>query len=695
MKKIKIKKKTKINSTTAEKQVKAMWVVFALALLCILLTLFIGKSFATLLDNDVEVKENSDLTYYLNVSYDGVDKNGTQSDTTTVSEIKSGTLFVEDKIPDGLEFTGFVTTADGSIGAVKRSDATACTGKVIDDTNEASVTEGVWNAGNTEYTYHGLHYNATTRTVTFQVKNLKAGCELTVGIKTKTPTVDDPATPQREIRRDFYNFATARERGLTINSNTVHAFMGSEFATLYNVNYAYTGNVPDGAPSAPRTSSYSEGTKVGVASNVEVEGYTFSGWTTTDATVSNNSFTMPGNDVTFIGSFTQNPTKKVTYTLTGTTPDGYVLPSEKEYYPGSIVNLDSLKEGDVFNGYRFLGWTTTDVTVSSDRDFTMPSTNVTLVGEFEEVTYKVTYQFYDGVLPPNAENYLPQERAYKPGVTVTVENVVSEPSGYKFLGWYKESEFEMPEHDVIIYGEWKVQTGTFEPTITKTLISNKTYYRVGDAVEFRITVTNTATFPINNIIVKENTEHSSFKSGTGYTVLSDHVANVDILAANSSIDLYATYTVQVDDSGTITNEAEIKGALASNDYQLVDKEYKATATFKIQSKIKICKAINGSYNENQFQFHITGTTNNYETWVILEKDGCETIFVDPSTYKVKEIVPQEYSIKSVAGAVTSDNANLVVAEGHNYEITYTNEFVKKGFLHSFGNVKNQIVQGGS
>ena len=156
MKKIKIKKKTKINSTTAEKQVKAMWVVFALALLCILLTLFIGKSFATLLDNDVEVKENSDLTYYLNVSYDGVDKNGTQSDTTTVSEIKSGTLFVEDKIPDGLEFTGFVTTAGGSIGAVKRSDATACSGKVIDDTNEASTTEGVWNGTHTEYTVSWL-----------------------------------------------------------------------------------------------------------------------------------------------------------------------------------------------------------------------------------------------------------------------------------------------------------------------------------------------------------------------------------------------------------------------------------------------------------------------------------------------------------------------------------------------------------
>ena len=58
-------------------------------------------------------------------------------------QINSGTLFVEDKLPDGLEFTGFVTTDDGSIGAVKRSDGTLCTGKVIDDTNEAR-TDSVW-----------------------------------------------------------------------------------------------------------------------------------------------------------------------------------------------------------------------------------------------------------------------------------------------------------------------------------------------------------------------------------------------------------------------------------------------------------------------------------------------------------------------------------------------------------------------
>ena len=325
MKKFKIKKEKENSHISTEKKIKIELIIFALILLSIFVILIMVKSFATPLNNDVEVKKNSELTYYLNVSYDGVDRNGVESNTTTVSEMKSGTMFIEDKIPEGLEFTGFVTTTDGSIGAVKRSDETTCPGKVIDDTHEASTTEGVWNNAHTEYTYHGLHYNATNRTVTFQVKNLKAGCQLTVGIKTKTPTtIDDPITPERETRRDFYNFATARERGLTINSNTAHAFMGDSSVTLYNVTYQYIskGIVPTGAPTVPQVSSYPKGAKVGVAPNVEVEGYTFSGWTTTDATISNNSFVMPEGNVVLKGSFTQNATKKVTYTLTGVTPNG-------------------------------------------------------------------------------------------------------------------------------------------------------------------------------------------------------------------------------------------------------------------------------------------------------------------------------------------------------------------------------------
>lgn len=683
------------NIEKEQKKLKIAIIIFTLAFLLIGLLLLIRNSFATTLENDVEVEQNSELTYYLNVSYDGVDKNGIKSDSTTVSEIRSGTLFVEDKIPDGLEFTGFVTTEDGSIGAVKRSDKTMCVGKVVDDTNEETADEGVWNDAHTEYTYHGLHYHADTRTVSFQIKNIKAGCELTVGIKTMTPTIDDPETPEREIRRDFYNFATAREKNLTVNSNTTHAFMGSEFATLYNVSYEYTGEVPDNAPAPPMETSYASGLTVGVAKNVEIEGYTFSGWTTDDVTVNNNSFKMPEKNVVLKGSFTENETKKVTYALTGPTPEGYIVPSEKNYYPGAIVDLDSLKEGDVINGYRFLGWTSEDVEISSDRDFTMPASAVRLVGQFEEVTYKVIYQFYEGVLPPNAEELLPEIKSYKPGTTVTLEDITNEPAGYIFMGWYKEEEFEMPSEDVIIYGEWKEQGGTFEPIITKEVISNKDYYRIGDKVDFKITVKNTASFPINNVMVKENNEHATFKTGQGYNILSDHIVSIDLIEANSSIELFASYQVQAEDKGTIENSVELKGALADNNYQLAEKEYKATDSFKIQSEIKICKQISSSYNENTFQFHITGTTNHYDTWITLEKDQCRTIFVDPSTYKIKEIIPQEYTLKSVTGAITSDGSNLEVQEGHNYEITYTNEFIKKGFFHSFGRVVNKVIQGGS
>ena len=132
--------------------------MITLSLLCALLAfLIMRKSFAVVLDNDVEVAENSELTYYLNVSYDGVDKNGVSSTTTTVSDINSGYLYVEDKLPEGLTFSGFVTTEDGSIGAVKRGSADSCPGSVVDDTKEESTDTGVWNDNHTEYTYHGLH----------------------------------------------------------------------------------------------------------------------------------------------------------------------------------------------------------------------------------------------------------------------------------------------------------------------------------------------------------------------------------------------------------------------------------------------------------------------------------------------------------------------------------------------------------
>ena len=81
----------------------------------------------------------------------------------------------------------------------------------------------------------------------------------------------------------------------------------------YNVSYAYTGEVPDGAPTVPASVSYKQNSTVKVAAAPQLDGYTFSGWSTNDATVSDGSFKMPGKDVTLTGSW--SPRSDLSYTV--------------------------------------------------------------------------------------------------------------------------------------------------------------------------------------------------------------------------------------------------------------------------------------------------------------------------------------------------------------------------------------------
>ena len=97
-------------------------------------------------DNDVEVRLNSRLTYYLTVQEDGIDVDGVESSDTQIANLTSGRISVTDRIPDGLIFQGFVTTSNGKIGASSRADSSiACSGVVVDDTNESIVDAGTWN----------------------------------------------------------------------------------------------------------------------------------------------------------------------------------------------------------------------------------------------------------------------------------------------------------------------------------------------------------------------------------------------------------------------------------------------------------------------------------------------------------------------------------------------------------------------
>ena len=529
------------------------------------------------LENGSRVEEESELTYYLTVKYNGVDKYGVESTDIATADIKSGIIEVTDRIPDGLDFVGFETTDTGLIGAAERSDNTiSCPGHVIDDTNENSIDEGSWNLAHTEFTYHGLHYYSDTRTVSFKAVNVQAGCDLVVGIVTRTPSLGDVE------RMDFYNTGRISEGLINKDSNTVHVWMGKDTALVHDVTYSYTGDVPENAPALPSNQSYVQGATVGVAMDPSLDGYDFSGWTTSDVAVSGGMFTMPSNNVNFVGIFTekQAATKyAVTYEVQGDIPPGYVVPKEKSYEAGEVVSLDSTQENDTIDDYIFSGWTSNDVTIT-EGSFTMPAGSVTITGSFTRQTYTVTYAFEGDILPPNAPSLLPATANYPAGAIVTL---AANPSadGYYFVGWNSESSFTMPANNLVIYGEWVVQEGVFSPTITISIPNQKENYRVEDIVEFDIVVTNTAEFPITNVKITEQLDGATFMAGTGYVLSEDYLATIPNLAAGESVTLKAQYVVTEDETSHITNIVAISGATASKENYNIDitKDYTAYVTF--------------------------------------------------------------------------------------------------------------------
>ena len=118
--------------------------------------------------------------------------------------------------------------------------------------------------------------------------------------------------------------------------------------------------------------------KVDVVETVPTkEGYTFDGWTTTDVTVENKSFTMPAKDVTLTAQWKAN-TYKVTYDLDG----GEWTEATNEFPYEYKATVEVVKTVPTREGYKFSGWRSEEVTIENDA-FTMPAKDVVLKAVWE------------------------------------------------------------------------------------------------------------------------------------------------------------------------------------------------------------------------------------------------------------------------------------------------------------------------
>jgi uncharacterized repeat protein (TIGR02543 family) len=195
------------------------------------------------------------------------------------------------------------------------------------------------------------------------------------------------------------------------------------------------------------------GASVTVAPNAAttLTGYTFSGWSTSDATVANGSFTMPADPVAFTGSWTAN-THDIIFDKNGGNGTMNNL----------SINFDETKAliGNSFtrDGYTFTGWNTNKDAASADyadeADYALRTdANVTLYAIWTPQNYGISFNANGGTDGTDM-NSVPI--AYD-ATTTLPENTFAK-TGYSFKGWATEAKGEVVYADKASYKHQTVST---------------------------------------------------------------------------------------------------------------------------------------------------------------------------------------------------------------------------------------------
>ncbi len=284
----------------------------------------------------------------------------------------------------------------------------------------------------------------------------------------------------------FYGW-TSEDADITSGEFNIYndVVIKGKWTKLYNVTYEYEGAVPADAPAVPGRETYKAGEKVAVKAVPSVDGYTFSGWATDDATVEGGKFTMPSKDVVLKGSFEKVKVSvediivdKTDITLTEGDKDEIKVTVTPDNATNKEVTYESSDESvvkvDENGNIEAVGEGTATITVTSKDD---EDIKVTVTVKVAAVKYKVTYEYVGDV--PEKAPAVPNDESYKVGTEVDVKNAPS-VEGYDFIGWYtdfveiSDGKFTMPEKDVTLYGYFLKTPDPVVPVEKVIIDSNST-----------------------------------------------------------------------------------------------------------------------------------------------------------------------------------------------------------------------------
>ena len=485
----------------------------------------------------------------------------------------------------------------------------------------------------------------------------------------------------------------------------------------YSVKYEYTGNVPDGVSSLPQAKTYRVGEDVTIAADAAAKGYSFSGWKINGKDA--EMFKMPAHDIKITGSFGVN-SYTVTYKV-----DNSTYGAVETYQYGENV---SLREKPVKEGYSFKGW-------SRDSGFTMPAENVVIEGHFEINKYTVRYEV-DGALygeeesydfgemveireEPTKDGYTFSHWSQKEAFTMPANDVVikgnfsinsynvtykvdgvqygdtetheygsavtlraePETEGYTFSGWNRENNFTMPAEDVVIEGNFKINSYTVTYKVDGEISGEAETYEYGAVVTLReepvkegYTFSHWSresgfTMPAENIVVEGHFEINSYT--VTYKVDDQLYGKVDTYKFGEDVTLRDaptkegyTFSGWSETSGfkMPAKDVEIKGNFSINDY---------TVTYKVDGKV---------IDEKKRQYNEEVTVRADET-----KEGYT--FSGWSSEDVRQSFIQRLLSSSIAGKTFRMPAKDVVIEGHfdinSYKVTYQVDGVQSGEIETY------------
>jgi len=374
-------------------------------------------------------------------------------------------------------FTRVIRSSSGSLSVDLQGEA----GKVITVvTNASTITDpmgqGVsmvsvstgydqaaqkWNLS--QYT-PAVSDGITTYTITYQVQI------------DPEAVAADPAYPAYTVLTPA-NGATTLDYTYGENHAIVHADFNEpniRGVRRFNVSYAYTGVIPQGAPQVPGAETYKAGQSVAVAPEPTLENYTFSGWDKTD-------FTMPAEDVVIQGSWIENA--KYDYAVIynenyGAAP---ATKADAENITGTYAESHAIGvDTNEFTrpNYTFIGWAETPegevVYQAGDSIIFSHGGSKTLYAkwiEHDKYSYTVIYNGNGGARATGELAYGDSENVsetYEKTHSVTVDGNSFLLENHTFIGWNTQADgkgISYTVNDVIalntrentctLYAQWK------------------------------------------------------------------------------------------------------------------------------------------------------------------------------------------------------------------------------------------------